>query len=209
MHFQTRGAMTFRILAAVALVLAMTSRSEASPITFTDTFDPDNVLLDKKGGTCTGLNGATDSVSGFVDGACDSLTWTHSLPGFNAGTDIISSASLSLWFHDNDDPSADKFNYVFDVLVGDGSLTSQMLPSLFTFDVLSLVGDGQIAAELSTKAGDLTFERSVLTAYGERGAGDTDIAQVTPVPEPASLTLLGLGLTGLARRLRRRTAAER
>ena len=199
--------MTFRILTAVVLVLAMTSRSEASPITFTDTYDPDNVLLDKKGGTCTGLNGATDSVSGFVDGACDSLTWTHSLLGFNASTDTLSSASLSLWFHDDDDPSADKFNYVFDVLVGDGSLTSELVPSLFTFDVLSLVGDGQIAAGLSTKAGDLIFERSVLTAYGERGDGN--IAQVSAVPEPASLTLLGLGLAGLARRLRRRTAAER
>jgi hypothetical protein len=142
-------------------------------------------------------------VSGFVDGACDSLTWTHSLLGFNPGTDTLSSASLSLWFHDNDDPSADKFNYVFDVLVGDGSLTSQMLPSLFTFDVLSLVGDGQIAAELSTKAGDLVFERSVLTAYGER------TAEVAAVPEPGTITLLGLGLAGLARRFRRRTAAAR
>ncbi len=131
----------------------------------------------------------------------------HSLLGFNASTDTLSSASLSLWFHDDDDPSADKFNYVFDVLVGDGSLTSELVPSLFTFDVLSLVGDGQIAAELSTKAGDLIFERSVLTAYGERGDGN--IAQVSAVPEPASLTLLGLGLAGLARRLRRRTAEER
>jgi hypothetical protein len=195
--------MTFRILAAVVLVVAVTSRSEASPITFTDTYDPGTVFLDKKGGTCTGVNGTTDSVSGVVDGACDSLTWTHSLLGFNPGTDTLSSASLSLWFHDNDDPSADKFNYVFDVLVGDGSLTSQMLPSLFTFDVLSLVGDGQIAAELSTKAGDLVFERSVLTAYGER------TAEVAAVPEPGTITLLGLGLAGLARRFRRRTAAAR
>jgi hypothetical protein len=98
--------MTFRILTAVILVLAMTSGSEASPITFTDTYDPGNVLLDKSGGTCAGVNGTTDSVSGAVDGACDSLTWTHSLLGFNASTDAISSASLSLWFHDDNDSSS-------------------------------------------------------------------------------------------------------
>jgi hypothetical protein len=199
--------MTSRILAAVVLVLAVTGRSEASPITFTDTYDPGDVLLDKSGGACIGLNGATDSVSGDVNGACDSLAWTHSLTGFNASTDTLSSASLSLWFRDDNDPSADKVNYVFDILVGDGTLTSQMLPSLFTFDVLSLVGDGQLAAALSTKAGDLVFERSVLTALGERTAANP--ADVTAVPEPASLTLFGLGLSGLAYRLRRRTSVER
>jgi hypothetical protein len=197
---------TIRILTVVVFVLAVTSRSEANPITFTDTYVPGQVLFDNAGGICTGLNGSTDAVSGAVEGACDVLTWTHLLPGFNASTDTLSSASLSLWFRDDNDPSADKVNYVFDVLAGDISL--KWAPTVSTFDVLSVVGDGEIGAALSTKAVDLVFERSVLTAHGDRTTSNT-AQEVASLPEPGSLTLLALGLAGFARRLRRRPVPAR
>src|SRR5688500_1756093 len=97
-----------RCISCVVLVLAsliVVPAASADPITFSDTFDPANVFFVSSGSACTGTNGVTDSTSAST---CQTLSWTHLLPGFNALTDTLTSATLSLWFYDDGDNAAEK-----------------------------------------------------------------------------------------------------
>ena len=175
-------------------------------ITFSDTFNPADVLFDKNGGACLGTNGVTDSVSGAVSGKCDSLVFTQLLDGFNPATDTLSSGSLTLTFHDNNaHPAAEKFNYVVDLLTGFETVTSGGSPLVWSLDVLSQLANGQITVTLSTKAGDFIFDSAVLTAGGDRIVVTPPVDETeTQVPEPALTLLFGVVALAGAARMRRR-----
>jgi len=198
--------------------LGTAEHASASPIAFTDTFNPDDVLFDgQSNASCVG-NNTTDTVSGQSGNACENLTWTHILAGFNPATDSLSSASLTLTVRNDSGTNnqSDKFNIVLDLLpISNNVVTDSTLSTSINFSssdfatLLAQLGDGSLAATLTGANGNHSFyfEQSVLNAQGTRQEElSLDLAPV-PVPEPASLTLLGMGLLGTATAYRRRRAS--
>jgi hypothetical protein len=191
------------LIAVGAIIFGGFTTADASVITFSDTFNPADVLFEKdnNGAACTGLNGAADSVSGAVSGKCDSLVFTQLLDGFNPATDTLTSAGLTLTFHDNNGhPAVEKFTYLIDLATGDVTITSGGVPFVWSLNALSLLGDGQLAIKLTAKNGDFIFDSAVLTAAGDRIV----ITEPVDVPEPASMVLFGVGALVLGAKIRRR-----
>lgn len=210
---------SLKVATLVLLVgVGAADRAAASPISFTDTFNPADVLFDgQSNASCVG-NNTTDTVSGPA--ACETLTWTHVLAGFNPLTDSLSSASLTLTVR-NDSGSnnqSDKFDIVLDLLpISNSVVADSTLSTSFNFSssdfatLLAQLGDGSLAATLTGANGNHSFyfEQSVLNAEGMRLDVESESLAPVPVPEPASLSLLGMGLLGTANACRRRLRARK
>ena len=203
-----------RYVFLTALTLAVSAGvAHAGPISFSDTFNPADVLFNNIGGpvdaNCTG-NNATDTVTYSAVSAtlCESLTYTHSiLPPFNPLTDTLTSATLSIYLYDDEanEPAADKIDFDLDLGAITGSMpavdlngTTSVLPFIGTVNVLARVNtDGALVVTLSLKSGDLKFAQSILTAEGRQ-------QDIVVAPEPATLALFGLAAAGSAIRRKRR-----
>lgn len=189
------------------LLIGGTVTASASTISFTDTFNPADVYFNSTGGNCTG-NNASDTVSGYLFSACNSLTFTHTLSGYNAGTDTLSAASLALTFYDDSSFDgtekvvviADSYNHTYNLTSGGTSNIS--------INVLANLLDGVLNVSLSDSMGDFYFASSTLTASGTRADAPINNNPVNDpnnatVPEPTSIIGLGTGLVALARRFRK------
>lgn len=208
---------TFLVSTAAVLVIGVGSL-EASTISFDYTFNPSDVFINNNGeNLCNGFT-ATGTVS---DTDCKSLAFTYSLAGYNPLTDGLSSGTLTLTFYDDNSPRPDLAGTLSETvnISLDGLLTGTS-PVLITngstpgspfdaqFDVLAQLQNGTLSILLSLPAGgvgnnDFYFATSRLVAEGTR-TEQTQVPDLTQVPEPAALTLFGAGLVAAAIRRRRR-----
>ena len=139
---------SLRLATLVLLVgVGAAERAAASPISFTDTFNPTDVLFDGQSNVnCVGDN-ATDTVSPSV---CETLTWTHVLAGFNPLTDSLSSASLTLTVRNDSGTNnqSDKFNIVLDLLpISNNAVVDSTLSTSINFsssDFATLLASDQL-----------------------------------------------------------------
>jgi len=197
----------------------MAGTASASTPTFTDVFDPADVLFDNAAGTCVGTNNAgtaTDSVTGFVSGKCTTLGYSHSLTGFTSPPDTLSSATLTLYFYDDLDTGSatEKVTVTLNGVTlvtpsGGFTITSGSVagaPDSPSYNVIGSVSSaGVLNLLISRQAGDFYFAKSELFGEWAQGTtnGATNGSTLPPVvPEPATFVLLGSGLLA-ASRLRR------
>lgn len=129
-----------------------------------------------------------------IENECDYLNFYHYFT-FDPAFETIDSASLSIELSDD---GCDRREYAWiwdgDSWHGSGEIDDET----YTYGVtLSLLEDGDLFAQVDGRKGDFYVNSSTLTI---------DYTPVAPVPEPATILLMGLGLFGLVGIRRRKNS---
>lgn len=158
----------------------------ASAASYTDVADIDAQYM-------SGQWVRTGLFSGYwVDG--DTIGWTFDIreDGYDPDTQSVKSAEVSLFFCDD---RLDFWEYAR-LDLGDNTFVWEVDSGEVSFKLTSIItlsATGTIDATLTATQGDFIFKAASLTAVTEDGNGAD-----YPVPEPATLFLMGSGLIGFA-----------
>ena len=197
----------YRTVAACLLVLAIIGMSQANAKADTITFELDPAVIVPNGFKSIESSLVRFSASGggglivIQDFGTMNVLGTKGLgvfgtPGVHLLMDFeVPVTSLSLWFG-NDDP--------FSTVPGDRAILQVSFDDEFVEEVFVVFNRDDIMNQQISFSG-ATFNRARFFFSQEFFLAEAvDNIEFTPIPEPATITLLGIGIAGIVAKLRRR-----